>query len=153
MTSIVGLLIISFVLFFFEIFLPGGVLAIIGGLVLLIASAMAFTEWGFAAAVGLFFFGVLGAILMFFIEVKLISQTRFGRQFALKSTIATRLNPRADEKLVGAEGVTLTKLAPSGKVEIGGAVYTAAAEDGFLDKGISVSVSRTETFHLIVKAK
>lgn len=150
MTLIIGLLVTAFILFFFEIFLPGGVLAVIGGLVLLAACAATYTEYGVVWAVTLLIFGLIGALLMFFLEIRLISTTRFGQQFALKSTIAAKLNPKADEALVGKEGVALTTLAPTGKVRIDAKTYVAQAEDGFLEKGHVIKVVRIETFKLIV---
>lgn len=153
MSLIIGLIITAFVLFFFEIFLPGGVLAVMGGILLLGASALTYAEYGIVWAVLLLCFGLIGALIMFFLEIRFIAHSRFGKQLALKSTIAAKLNPKADEKLVGAEGVTLTILAPTGKVQIDGAVHTAQAEDGFLEKGLPIRVLRTETFKLIVIQK
>ena len=153
MSLIIGLLVTAFILFFFEIFLPGGVLAVLGGLLLLTASALTYVEFGLAWAVLLLCGGLVGALVMFFLEIRFIAHSRFGKQLALQSTIAAKLNPKADEKLVGAEGVTLTILAPTGKVRVDGMVHTAQAEDGYLEKGQPVRVVRTETFKLIVTAK
>ena len=150
MTLIIGLLITAFILFFFEIFLPGGVLAVIGGLVLLSACAVTYSEYGVVWAVTMLILGMLGALVMFFLEIRLISHTRFGQQFALKSTIAAKLNPRADEALVGKEGLALTTLAPTGKIRLDDKTYVAQTEDGFLEKGHAVKVVRIETFKLIV---
>lgn len=153
MSLIIGLVVTAFVLFFFEIFLPGGVLAVAGGLMLLAGSVLAYNELGLAWAVLIFCFGLIGALIMFFLEIRFISRSRFGKQLALQSTVSAKLNPMDDEKLVGMEGATLTILAPSGKVEIEGRPYTAKAEEGFLDKGVPVRVLRTETFKLIVERK
>ena len=153
MSLILGLLITAFILFFFEIFLPGGVLAVLGGILLLVATALTYSEYGLFWAALLLCGGLVGAIVMFFLEIRFISQSRFGRQLALKSTISAKLNPKADENIIGAEGVTLTILAPTGKVQIGGVVHTAQAEDGYLEKGQPVSVVRAETFKLIVTKK
>ena len=153
MSLIIGLIVTAFVLFFFEIFLPGGVLAVLGGILLLAASVMAYTELGLAWAIVIFACGLLGALMMFFLEIRFISKSRFGRQLSLQSTISAKLNPKDDDKLVGSEGVTLTILAPTGRVQIDGRVYTAFAEDGFLEKGVPVRVIRTETFKLIVVKK
>ena len=150
MSLIVGIIITAFVLFFFEIFLPGGVLAVVGGLLLLVASALTYQEYGLVWAAALPFFGLILALVMFFLEIKLISHTRFGRQLSLKTAISAKLNPKKDPDLVGKKGVTLTVLAPSGKVEVEGSPYTASAEEGYLEKGVPVQVLRVETFKLIV---
>lgn len=153
MTLIIGLVITAFVLFFFEIFVPGGVLAVLGGIMLLAASVVTYNEFGLAWAVTLLCLGLIGAVIMFFLEIRFISHTRFGKQLSLKSTISTRLNPVADENLVGQDGTTLTILAPSGRVGINGKPYTASARSGFLEKGVPVRVIRAETFKLIVDRK
>jgi len=153
MSLMIGLIVTAFVLFFFEIFLPGGVLAVIGGILMLAAAAVAYTELGFAWAVAVFFAGLIGALALFFAEIHFISRTRFGKQLSLRSTIAAQLNPKADEKLIGQDGVTLTILAPTGRVQIGGTTYTASAEGGFIEKGVPVHVLRSETFKLIVERK
>ena len=153
MTLIAGLIITAFILFFFEIFVPGGVLAVLGGIMLLAASALAYTELGFIPAVIILIGGLLGAIGMFFLEIRFISRTPFGRQLSLQSSITATLNPKDEDKLAGMEGATLTILAPSGKVEINGKTYTASAQDGYLDKGVPVRVVRSETFKLIVERK
>ncbi len=150
MTLIAGLLITAFILFFFEIFVPGGILAVAGGLLLLAACAVTYTEYGIVWAVSLLIIGLVGALVLFFLEIRLIANTRFGNQFALKSTVAAKLNPTADPELVGREGVTLTILAPTGKIRLDGKTYVAKAEDGFLEKGHAVKVVRIETFKLIV---
>lgn len=151
MSLIIGLIITAFVLFFFEIFLPGGVLAVIGGLLLLTASAVACGELGIIWSICILIFGLIGALVMFFLEIRFIANTRFGRQLSLQSSVSANLNPRADEKLIGKPGVTLTILAPTGKVEIDGKSYTAFAQDGYLGKGAAIRVVRTETFKLIVE--
>lgn len=153
MSLIIGLLVTAFILFFFEIFVPGGVLAAVGGILLLTASGLAYTEWGFLAAVAILLGGLAGALSMFFVEIKMLSSSRLGRQLALQSAITARLNPRADDSLVGKEGVTLTTLAPTGKVQVLGQVHTAFAQDGYLEKGAPIKVVRIETFKLIVAKK
>lgn len=153
MSLLIGLLIAAFVLFFFEIFVPGGVLAVMGGIMLLTASVLAYNDYGFFAGTLVLIGGLFGAIGMFFLEIRFISKTPFGRQLSLQSSIGARLNPKADDNLIGLEGVTLTILAPSGKVEINGKTFTASAQDGFLDKGDQVRVVRSETFKLIVARK
>lgn len=153
MTLIVGLLLTAFILFFFEIFVPGGVLAAIGSLFLLGASVLTYTEYGVIWAIALFFVGLLAAVGLFFLEIRFITRTRFGNQLSLQQTISAKLNPLADEKLIGEDGVTLTTLAPGGKVEIQGASFTAAAQGGYLEKGTPIRVVRIDPFKLIVDKK
>ncbi len=153
MTLIIGLLITAFILFFFEIFLPGGVLAVIGGILLLVSAGLAYTEFGLFAGLLILAGGILGAVAMFFAEIRFISNSRFGNQLSLKQSIDAKVNQQPREKLVGCEGVTLTILAPSGRVSIDGKPHTAYAEDGYLEKNVPVKVLRSSPFHLIVIKK
>jgi membrane-bound serine protease (ClpP class) len=153
MSLIVGLLVTAFVLFFFEIFLPGGVLAVIGGVLLLIASALSYTEYGLLVALLILFGGLLGALGLFFVEVRFIANSRFGEQLSLQRSIDSKVSWGTSDDLVNREGVTLTTLAPSGKVQIDGETYTAHAEDGYLSKDTPVTVLRNTPFHLIVSKK
>lgn len=153
MELIIGLILIAFVLFFLEIFMPGGVLAIIGGLLLLAASWITFDEYGvIPAAVMLFATAVLG-VVMFFVEVRILTRSPLGKQFRLETQITASVNPKQDEALVGMSGVTLTTLVPSGKVQVQNKVYQASALEGYLEKGTPVTVVRSETFKLIVAKK
>ena len=47
-------------------------------------------------------------------------------------------------KLVGKTGFASTVLRPSGKVSVDGVVFDAISEDGFIEKGMKVSVSKYE---------
>lgn len=153
MSLIVALIIVAFTLFFFEIFVPGGILAFAGSVLLFLAAIFVYMDYGLWWALLVMLLGPLLAIGMFFLELKLLANSKLGRQIALKSTIAHKLNPKADENLVGMEGVTLTVLAPTGKVRVGDKTFTASAEDGFLERGVPVTVLRSETFKLIVDKK
>ncbi|MCQ2343713.1 MAG: serine protease [Paludibacteraceae bacterium] len=53
----------------------------------------------------------------------------------------------------GEQGVTVSRLAPMGKVRIGGHEYEAKSEDGFIDQKTEVVVVGVEDNHLIVKLK
>ncbi len=150
MELIVGLILIAFVLFFLEIFMPGGLLAIVGGLLLLVASWLTFDAYGILPAAAMLFATAVLGVVMFFVEVRLLTRSPLGKQFRLDTQITASVNPREDDSLVGMSGVTLTTLAPSGKVQIQQKVYQASAQEGYLEKGTPITVVRSETFKLIV---
>lgn len=56
-----------------------------------------------------------------------------------------------EKELVGKIGIAFTILRPSGKVEIGGDVYDATAETGYIEKGEKVIVVKYETAQLFVR--
>ena len=73
-------------------------------------------------------------------------------RFALKQNIDSTSMPHPENELtVGAVGVTVSRLAPMGKVNIGGKVYEAKSEDAYIDQKQSVEVIGFENFSVIVR--
>lgn len=58
----------------------------------------------------------------------------------------------SDEKWVEVKGVAITKLSPSGKIEIEGKVYDAVTIDNYLDLGTKVKVTGKDGYLLVVEA-
>lgn len=54
-------------------------------------------------------------------------------------------------KLIGKEGIAVTMLRPSGKVQIENDIYDAKTEMGYVDKGEKIKVLRSESAQLYVK--
>jgi membrane-bound ClpP family serine protease len=54
---------------------------------------------------------------------------------------------------VGDKGVTLSRLAPMGKVLVNGEEYEAKYRDGFLDRGVDVVVVEIEGNVLIIRSE
>lgn len=60
--------------------------------------------------------------------------------------------PRAArEELVGAEGVAVTRLNPSGSARIGDEPMDVVSESGWVEPGTPVRVVRAETYRLVVR--
>jgi membrane-bound serine protease (ClpP class) len=152
MTLITTLTIIAFVLFFFEIFLPGGILAIIGSLLLVAAAYLVGVDYGLVqGGVFLLCSAVLG-VFMFFVEMKVMQHTGIGRYLKLDSSIKGISNKAvAEDSLVNKTGVSLTVMNPSGKVSVDNQTYEAASISGLLEKGTEIEVIRVEAFKVVVK--
>lgn len=154
MDWIVTLFLIALVLFFFEIILPGGILFIIGMLLLLVATGIAYFEYGSLAALGVFVGSGMLAFLMLILELKVLPKTWIGRRFFLRDEIeGGSLKTPPKETLIGQEGETITVMAPSGKVRIAGQLLEGFSQNGHLDKGIAVQVIGTDPFRVIVRKK
>lgn len=54
------------------------------------------------------------------------------------------------KNMVGAEGIAITTLRPSGKIQIGNSWFDAVAEFGYIEKGSKVKVSKDESGQLYV---
>lgn len=150
---IIALILIALVLFLLEIFMPGGILAILGLGCLLGASYFAYVDYGSMAAILTFLGACALALLCFYIEMKLLKNTVLGKFLRSEGAIkAASNNPQGDESLVGQTGTALTTMAPSGRVRIGDRNYEAASMGGYVQKNATVEVVRVENFKLIIKA-
>lgn len=152
MTGIILLFGLALVLFFFEVFVPGAVLGILGGILMAIGCGLAFVEFGFdggAIAVGVAL-ALVGLTL--YIEFFVLPKTRMGQKLFLHTEVSAKSQamPADADSVVGQSGEALTTLAPSGMVLIGGRSYEAASQSGLLPKGSPVKVTGLDNFRLLV---
>ena len=150
MTLIFLLIFIALVFFFGELMVPGGILGIIGGLVLLVAVVLGFME-GLEVGVFVLVFGVLASAGTLYVELKILQKTSLGKRFFLKSAIeGTSQDSVGPTELVGKVGETLTPLTPTGLIIIDDQKYEAFSQSGALSKGTPVKVVAVESFRLKV---
>ena len=152
MSTIIGLLVAAFILVFFEVILPGGILGVMAALCVILASWFAGAEYG--AGIGILtFVGSAAAIgILVFIEFKLLARTSFGSAFFLKSSVTGHSNiAPAEASITGKKGTSLTRLNPSGKVAIDGKSYEAYSQDGYIEEDQSIQVVAQDNFKLIIK--
>ena len=151
MSTIIGLLVAAFILVFFEVILPGGILGIMAALCAILASWFAGAEYG--AGIGILtFVGSAAAIgILVFIEFKLLARTSLGSAFFLKSSVTGHSNiAPAEVSITGKKGISLTRLNPSGKVAIDGQSYEAYSQDGYIEEDQSIQVVAQDNFKLII---
>jgi membrane-bound ClpP family serine protease len=152
MTGILLLFGLGLLLLFFEVFVPGGVLGVLGGLFLLAGCVVAFVEFGLGggAAATAIALALVGLTLYF--ELFILPRTRLGQRLFLNAAVTSRSHepqgPAAE--LVGKDGETLTMLAPSGFIQVAGRRYEAFSQSGLLPKGTAVKVVGLDNFRLIV---
>lgn len=152
MTVIVGFIIAALVLAFCEVILPGGVLGVLSALCLLVATWFGFDAYGVMGGVVVFFGTLLAMALLVFVEFKLLAKTSLGQKFFLKSSIEGHTREAvAEDSVIGKEGVTLTRLNPSGKIAVAGKSYEAYSQDGYIDRDQTIAVVSQDNFKLIIK--
>ena len=152
MTSLViALIIIAFILFFLEVFAPGGVLGLLGACALIAASVLAYDTLGFVGSAAILVGGGLLAFILFFIQIKLLAKSKFGRSIQHHDQQRAQTTPVGREDLVGKTGTALTTMAPSGKVKIANETFEAASNSGLINKNATVEVVRSEHLKLIVR--
>lgn len=165
MSLIAALIIIALVLFFFEIFIPGGILAVLGASLLLIASILTYAQYGWDPAVFVFVSSALLSIAFFFFEIKILPKLPIGRHLILGNPPAQRpsaggnspaLPPEGAKQsgsgpLVGQTGEALTRMVPTGQVRVGTLAVEAISLSGMLPQGTPVQVVQQDAFRVLVK--
>ena len=152
MSTIIGLLVAAFILVFFEVILPGGILGIIAALCVIFASYFAGAEYGAGIGVLTFAGSTVAIVILVFIEFKLLARTSLGSAFFLKSSVTGHSNiAPAEASIIGRVGTALTRLNPSGKVAIDGQSYEAHSQDGYIEADQAIQVVAQDNFKLIIK--
>ncbi len=165
--------IIGIILVMVEIFaIPGfgvtgvlGVIGIVTGLAFVMIDKIVFrfgpSGDGVREVVASFAIVVLAAVLAIgfslWLSRKLFAPNRLFGSLALETSVNqadgfVSFDMDKLAALVGATGTAHTVLRPSGKVMIGGEVYPAMAETGYISKGTEITVRREEQGHLFVVA-
>ncbi len=164
---IVGLILLAIEIFVIPGFGVTGILGIIfilGGLVLSLLNNVNFDfkdveMSGVGVAVSTVILGVFGGfVLALFLGNKL-----FSAKSGPFKNLALNTVQNVDEgyvsieislfELKGKTGVSKTVLRPAGKVEIEGNIYDAMAENGFIEKGEKIVVTKVEATQLYVRKR
>ncbi len=149
---IIFLIFIGMLLFVIEFMLiPGITIAGIGGAACLITGiAFAFISHG--TTTGLWVLG-LTALVMVVVTVFMLKAGTWSKMM-LKTTIDSKVDTVGSEEgkvKPGDRGVTVTRLAPGGKVLVNGEYYEAKAVDILIDPKKEIEVIRIDDNKLIVK--
>jgi membrane-bound ClpP family serine protease len=135
-----------------EIFIPGGIAGVFGGLALLAAMGLGLAifphPWGFLSAIGIVVFG--GIFLLLWVQY--FPRTRVGRRIALQADGAAQKSslPPSPE-LLGAVGESLTALRPGGIALIQNRRYDVLAEGGeWIPAGAAIRVDQIRNGNLVV---
>lgn len=130
-----------------EFFAPGALFAILGGGAII--GSVIWAGFYTSSVVATVTFALIAAIACYFV-------TRFGMRevrtrISLKGDQSGFTASKISDSLIGEFGKVVTDLKPSGTVEIGGVLYPAVSQKGYLQKGEKIEVLRTQMGHLIVR--
>ena len=132
------------------VFLPG---VSVGGILSLICFGssiyMAFHELGTEAGIT----ATLVCLVLAAAATVLSLRSKTWQRFSLRQKIASSSMPAPAEENIrpGDRGVTLSRLAPAGKIEIQGRIYEARSLDSYVDPRTPVEVVGFENFTIIVR--
>jgi len=145
---------VGFLLIFVDIFLPGGILATCGAVIVAIGVITTYvqhgTMWGTAALLG----SALLAIVLLVTGFKVLTHSRLGNLIFLDPTPG-KTSPGAatvdTHTLVGKEVVAETYLRPAGRIQLESEPYDAISSGGYIPPGSRIRVVGAQMNYLVVE--
>ncbi len=151
MTLVLLLFIAGTFLIAAEVILPGGIVGLLGGGLIVGGIVAAYSEFGISGAVIGSAVALLLLIAALYIEFKILPKTRFGKGMFMDESIEGKTTySKADDSAVGQIGETATALGPTGFVLVNGTKFEATSRSGFIDKHERVKVTGRDNFRIIV---
>jgi membrane-bound ClpP family serine protease len=151
MAVIIVLIILGILLFVIEFLLvPGVTVAGIGGLILTVLGVYkAFNDFGATTGVWV----LIGTMLLSVFVIAMSLRARTWNRLMLKTnsdgTVDTPLTE--DQIKAGDRGVTITRLAPMGKVQVHELVREAKSTEGYINEHTDIEVVAVEGTRISVK--
>lgn len=148
------LVIVGLLLIVLEFFVPGTVMGISGGILILISIIVFAAQTHSGIELAVFIIAVIVSIgfLISFI-LKRIPKAKPGRSIYLGTDQEGYLASTIDTKAIGKKGKALSDLKPSGHVLIEGKQYQAISQSGYIVKGSEIIVIDGRGAYLVVKEK
>ena len=130
---------------------PGVTIAGIGGFALMIAGVyFAYDHYG--APIGHYF--LVGVVILSIVMIYFALRSNTWKRLSLKSEITSRTNVHDEEAFhIGDFGITITRMAPMGKVLVNNQSIEATSTGGFIDENTEIEVVKVLQNKLIVKPK
>lgn len=148
--AIIVLSIVGFLMLAAEVFVPGAILGVLGGICLVGAIALCYVAYG--PLLGTVAIAALAVILFFgfFLWINLFPNTPIGKKMMLRKALP-RENAVPSPSLLGATGEAVTPLRPAGTALIGGRRIDVVAESGMIEPGQKIEVILQEGLRVVVR--
>jgi len=152
MNAIVLLFLLGVLLLAGEIFLPGVIFGILGGVAMFGGCLISFQKFGTTGGTAATGLALALLVLTLYLELVWLPRTRFGKKLVVQSASDAQSQPplARPEEVLGQTAEAVTTLAPSGYVTVAGRRYEAFCQTGLADKGSSLRVTGLDNFRLIV---
>ena len=150
---VVTVAVLGVVCIFAEVFLPGGVLGVVGGLLIGVSFVGAYYVWHFTAPFILFVLGfVIAGVAAYIVAIKVMPKTAVGKLIFLRDTQkGYDVSVSGDQEMIGKEGIAISFLRPTGVAEIDGKRVNVVTEGEFIEKNARIRVCELKDNHLVVR--
>ena len=151
MTGVILLIVLGIVLFLIEfLIIPGITIAGIGGMILTAAGIyLAYSNFG--PQTGFYF--LLGTLIVSVIILGFSLRAKTWKRAVLHTNIEGKVNESPEAGLInpGDKGITVTRLAPIGKVRINGIILEGKSIAGYLTPKTEIEIIKLVGSQAIVK--
>ena len=148
--AIIALVVAGLLLVFCEVFVPGGVLGMIGGALMLIGIVAGFIKsvnLGFLLLICSLVFGLIG----FYLWIKFFPRSRMGKKLILENDAQDWHGfDVLHEELTGKEGLAHSSLRPAGVAIIEGKRVDVVTRGEMIDAGSPIRVIEVEGNRVVV---
>jgi len=150
--AIIFLIVLGLLLIWLEVLvIPGTTISGIGGIILMAGGIyLAFNQHGATTGVWVLLstLGLLILSIVFFIK------SNTWKRISLNSTVSSKMEHFEEDSIKPGENAkTITRLAPMGKVRVGGVDVDAESLSGLIDPGTEVVVTEVLKYKIYVKLK
>lgn len=146
---VVSIILIGFLFILAEVlFVPGGILGVIGGLILFYGIYLPYSEGEIIGGHITLFSTLLLLIIGLFSAIRSQTWKKIQLDKVINSSVK---DDNVDKLAVGDEGVATSRLNPMGTARFGNAYVEVSSFDNFTDEGSRVKIIKIEKNKIIVK--
>ena len=148
--AIISLIIIGLILLLLEIFvLPGFIVGIIGAGLIIGGVVMTFNQYGNTIGI----LSIFTSIVLFIASFALGLKSKTWKKLMLNTQIDGKAgeNPKEQHIKIGDKGITISRLAPMGKVMLNDEFFEAKSSNLFIDQNTEIEVINVIHNQIIVK--
>jgi membrane-bound serine protease (ClpP class) len=151
--AIVVLALVGFLLMAAEVFVPGAILGVLGGLCLVAVVILSYAHYGFMH--GTLVFAGIGMLSLAGLIVWMFTfpYTPIGRRLMLQKQLDVGGSQPGTATPDGREGEAVTPLRPAGKALIDGRRLDVVAESEFIEQGEPVEIVSQDGMRIVVRKR
>ena len=152
--TIILLLLVGFLLVFVELFIPGGIVGLIGAVLMTIAVWLCFEQYGPHQGIAVLFISILATITLVIFFFKRLPHSTVGQWIILGEENSKEKGYHSDsflkEELLGKEGISESKLRPAGIAQIEGKRFDVVTEGDFIEPNNRIRVIQVDANRIVV---
>jgi membrane-bound ClpP family serine protease len=156
---IISLICLGLLFVLLEVFIPGGIVGTVGGLLMLVGVLLVAQEYGGTMALWLLLGLIVISVVLLVVGFNLLQRSRFGKSIFLEPSVGSPGEPVTLEAKArisikpGDAGIALSDLRPSGWAKFGAHRVDVVTRGGFILSGDPIVVVAIDGTRVLVKEK